>query len=155
MVDVDISFVLHLDAKELVAGLPGFGFDGVKGFAEESVVDGLLFEESAEVLKKHGIGDADGSFTERPSFTLHEEECADDIFGRKIGFTIFDGRDGQFGEVVVQEFQDGGHGQEELVDPVVLVVILVYNLGRLVVFGLPEHGKNGMCYFTHRSLLGV
>jgi hypothetical protein len=84
MFDIDVAFVFHLNAEEFVAGLPGFRLDGVKGFTEQCVVDGLLFEESAKVLEKHGIGDTDGCFAERPSFTLHEEECADGIFGRKV-----------------------------------------------------------------------
>jgi len=144
-----------LNAEELVARLPGFGLDGVKGFAEEGMIDGLLFEESAEVLKEHGVGDTDGGFPKGPSFSLHEEECADEIFAGEIGFAFLDGRGGQFGEIVVKELQDGGHGLEELIDMVVMVVVFVYNFGRLVVVGLPEYRKNGVCYFTHRSLLGV
>ena len=155
MLNVDVAFLLHLKAEELVAGFPGLGLDGMKGLAKEGMVDGLLFEEPTKVLKEHGIGDANGGFTVVPTFGLHEKEGTDEVFGGEIGFTFFDGRLGEFGEIVVKELEDVGHGQEKLVDPVVPIVIFVYNFGRLVVFGLPENRKNGVCYFTHRYLLGL
>ena len=151
MIDVDIAFVFHADGEKSVDGFPSFWLDGIEGSIKKSMVDGFLFDESAKLLKEFGVSDAESGFTERPTFALHENESAEKIIAGEVGFSFAFGGVGEYGEIVVDELEDFGHGEQQLIDLLVVLVIFGYNFGQVFVFELPENRKNGFGYFTHRS----
>ena len=53
------------------------------------------------------------------------------------------------GRSCVQNFQ---HALKKLIDWLVVNVIIFYNVGQMIVFGLPKNRKNDFGYFTHRHL---
>jgi hypothetical protein len=81
---------------------------------------------------------------------LHENERAEEVFAGEVGFSFSFGGLREDGEVVVNELDDFGHGEQKLIDLLVMLVILCYYLWQVLVIELPENRKNGFGYFTHR-----